>query len=222
MRRLLAGAKWDADAVRDDLRAYVVEQVGDPAAILVIDETGFVKQGTKSVGVKRQSSGTAGRIAHCQIGGLLTYASPRGHVLLDRALYLPQEGANDSARRQEAGVPDDVAFATNPERARQWLERALDAGVPAAGVTSDSIYSTAATGGDGSGLNSASSRLCWRGPRTNRCGPSWTGRGRGASPMLRSSPRTRPPLTGSASRQAMARRGRVLMTGPPSAWPVSN
>ncbi len=140
MRRLLAGAKWDADAVRDDLRAYVVEQVGDPAAILVIDETGFVKQGTKSVGVKRQSSGTAGRIAHCQIGGFLTYASPRGHVLLDRALYLPQEGANDSARRQEAGVPDDVAFATNPERARQWLERALDAGVPAAGVTSDSIY----------------------------------------------------------------------------------
>jgi len=140
MQRLLTGAKWDADAVRDDLRSYVVEQLGDPAAVLVIDETGFVKQGTKSVGVKRQYSGTAGRIANCQIGVFLTYASSRGHVLLDRALYLPQEWADDQARRQEAGVPNDVAFATKPELARQLLARALDAGVPAAWVTGDSIY----------------------------------------------------------------------------------
>lgn len=140
MQRLLAGAKWDVDAVRDDLRAYVVEHLGDPRAVLVIDETGFLKQGTKSVGVKRQYSGTAGRIENCQIGVFLTYAAPGGYVLLDRELYLPREWADDAARREEAGVPETVTFATKPELARQMLERALLAGVPAAWVTGDSIY----------------------------------------------------------------------------------
>ncbi len=140
MQRLLAGAKWDADAVRDDLRAYVVEQLGDPRAVLVIDETGFLKQGTKSVGVKRQYSGTAGRIENCQIGVFLTYAAPEGHVLLDRELYLPREWADDAERRREAGVPEAVAFATKPELARQMLERAREADVPAAWVTGDSLY----------------------------------------------------------------------------------
>lgn len=140
MQRLLAGAKWDAAAVRDDLRAYVVEQLGDPRAVLVIDETGFLKQGTKSAGVKRQYSGTAGRIENCQIGVFLTYAAPGGHVLLDRELYLPHEWADDAARREEAGVPEAVTFATKPELARRMLERALVAGVPAAWVTGDSIY----------------------------------------------------------------------------------
>lgn len=140
MQRLLAGAKWDADAVRDDLRAYVVEHLGDPRAVLVIDETGFLKQGTKSVGVKRQYSGTAGRIENCQIGVFLTYAAPEGHVLLDRELYLPREWADDLERRHQAGVPEEVAFATKPELARRMLARALEAGVPAAWVTGDSIY----------------------------------------------------------------------------------
>jgi SRSO17 transposase len=140
MQRLLAGAKWDAGAVRDDLRAYVVEHLSDPRAVLVIDETGFLKQGTKSVGVKRQYSGTAGRIENCQIGVFLTYAAPEGHVLLDRELYLPREWADAPDRRQEAGVPDEVAFATKPQLARRMLERALEAGVPAAWVTGDSIY----------------------------------------------------------------------------------
>lgn len=140
MQRLLAGAKWDADAVRDDLRAYVVEHLGDARAVLILDETGFLKQGPKSVGVKRQYSGTAGRIENCQIGVFLTYASPRGHVLLDRDLYLPQEWAQDAARRQEAGVPETVTFATKPELARRMLERAQLAGVRAAWVTGDSIY----------------------------------------------------------------------------------
>jgi SRSO17 transposase len=140
MQRLLAGAKWDADAVRDDLRAYVVEQLGDPRAVLVIDETGFLKQGTKSVGVKRQYSGTAGRIENCQIGVFLTYAAPGGHVLLDRELYLPREWADDAERRQEVGAPEAVTFATKPELARRMLERTLVAGVPAAWVTGDSIY----------------------------------------------------------------------------------
>lgn len=140
MQRLLAGAKWDADAVRDDLRAYVLEQLGDPRAVLVIDETGFLKQGTKSVGVKRQYSGTAGRIENCQIGVFLTYAAPQGHVLLDRELYLPREWADAPERRREAGVPDEVTFATKPQLAQRMLERALAAGVPAAWVTGDSIY----------------------------------------------------------------------------------
>jgi SRSO17 transposase len=140
MQRLLAGAKWDADAVRDDLRAYVLEQLGDPRAVLVIDETGFLKQGTKSAGVKRQYCGTAGRIENCQIGVFLTYAAPAGQVLLDRELYLPQEWAGDAQRRQEAGVPEVVRFATKPELARRMLERAREAGVPAAWVTGDSIY----------------------------------------------------------------------------------
>jgi SRSO17 transposase len=140
MQRLLAGAKWDADAVRDDLRVYVLQHLRDPRAVLVIDETGFLKQGTKSVGVKRQYSGTAGRIENCQIGVFLTYAAPQGHVLLDRELYLPREWAEDAERRQEAGVPQEVRFATKPQLARRMLERAFATGVPAAWVTGDSIY----------------------------------------------------------------------------------
>jgi SRSO17 transposase len=140
MQRLLAGAHWDADAVRDDLQAYVCEQLGDPQAILVVDETGFLKQGVKSVGVKRQYSGTAGRIENCQIGVFLTYAAPDGQALLDRELYLPREWADDADRRHEASVPETVSFATKPELARRMLERARSAGISAAWVTGDSIY----------------------------------------------------------------------------------
>jgi SRSO17 transposase len=140
MQRLLASAKWNADAVRDDLRAYVLEHLSDPRGVLIVDETGFLKQGTKSVGVKRQYSGTAGRIENCQIGVFLAYAAPEGHVLLDRELYLPREWAEDAERRHEAGVPDEVTFATKPQLARRMLERAFVAGVPAAWVTGDSIY----------------------------------------------------------------------------------
>lgn len=140
MQRVLSGSHWDADAVRDDLRAYVVEHLGDPEAVLVIDETGFLKKGTKSVGVKRQYSGTAGRIENCQIGVFLVYASPSGRAFLDRELYLPQEWVDDPDRRQEAGVPTDVAFQTKPELAQQMLDRALAAAVPAAWVTGDEVY----------------------------------------------------------------------------------
>src|SRR3954470_11359100 len=108
MQHLLARADWDADAVRDDLRAYIVEHLGDPAAVLVIDETGFLKKGTKSVGVQRQYSGTAGRIENCQIGVFLAYASGKGHTLLDRELYLPKEWAVDPTRREAAVIPPEV------------------------------------------------------------------------------------------------------------------
>jgi SRSO17 transposase len=140
MQRLLATADWDADQVRDDLRVYVVEHLGDPEAVLVIDETGFLKKGTKSVGVQRQYSGTAGRIENCQIGVFLAYASPQGRTFLDRELYLPKEWAADTARRVEATVPEPVEFRTKPQLARAMLERALDADVPAAWVTGDEVY----------------------------------------------------------------------------------
>lgn len=140
MQRLLAGAKWDADAVRDDLRAYVIEHLADPDAVLIVDETGFLKKGVKSVGVQRQYSGTAGRVENCQVGVFLAYATPQGRTFLDRELYLPQGWADDPARRAEAGVPADATFRTKPALARAMLARALDAGVPAAWVAGDEVY----------------------------------------------------------------------------------
>ncbi|HEV2124508.1 MAG TPA: IS701 family transposase [Chloroflexota bacterium] len=140
VQRLLNAADWDADAVRNDLRAYVVEHLEDEEAVLVLDETGFLKKGSKSVGVQRQYSGTAGRIENCQIGVFLCYASPKGAVLLDRALYLPKEWAQDPQRRKEAAVPEEVEFATKPALAKRMVERALDADVPCRFVTGDSVY----------------------------------------------------------------------------------
>src|SRR3954447_25043903 len=136
----LARMRWDADQVRDDLRGYVVAQLGDADAVLVLDETGFVKKGTKSVGVQRQYSGTAGRIENCQIGVFLGYAGQHGHALIDRALYLPEVWANDPARRGAAGVPEEVTFATKPQLGRQMLTRAFAADLPCRWVTGDSVY----------------------------------------------------------------------------------
>jgi SRSO17 transposase len=140
VQRLLATAHWDADKVRDDLQSYVLDHLGDPEAVMVVDETGFLKKGTKSVGVKRQYCGTAGKRENCQVGLFLAYASPRGRTFLDRELYLPEDWAADAERRIEAGVPEEVAFATKPQIARRMLERAHKAGVPAAWVTADSVY----------------------------------------------------------------------------------
>ncbi len=140
IQRVLDRYAWDTDAVRDDLRTYVVAALADPAGVLVVDETGFPKQGTHSAGVARQYCGTLGKRANCQIGVFLGYASPRGHVGLDRALYLPKEWTDDRARCREAGVPDDVAFQTKPQLALTLVERALDAGVPAAWVAADEVY----------------------------------------------------------------------------------
>lgn len=140
MQRLLATADWDAGLVRDDLRDYVVEHLGDPGAVLVVDETGFLKKGSRSAGVARQYSGTAGRIENCQIGVFLGYASPAGRTFLDRELYLPKAWVEDRARCEQAAVPAEVEFATKPELAIQMLTRALDAGVPASWVTGDEVY----------------------------------------------------------------------------------
>jgi len=140
MQRLIASADWDADAVRDDVREYVVEHLGDPAGVLVVDETGFLKKGTKSAGVARQYSGTAGRIENCQIGVFLAYATSAGRTFLDRELYLPKAWTEDRDRCRAAGIGDEVAFATKPELASSMITRALDAGVPAGWVTGDEVY----------------------------------------------------------------------------------
>src|SRR5919205_792254 len=137
MQRLLNHADWDADAVRDDLRAYVLEHLGDERAVLVIDETGFLKKGSKSAGVARQYSGTAGRIENCQIGVFLAYAAPAGRTFIDRELYLPKAWIEDRDRCAEAGIGPDVPFQTKPELAVAMLTRALDAGVPAGWVAAD-------------------------------------------------------------------------------------
>lgn len=140
MQRLLNQAEWDADAVRDDLRDYVVEYLADEAAVLVIDETGFLKKGSKSAGVARQYSGTAGRVENCQVGVFLVYATPAGRTFIDRELYLPKAWAEDRDRCAEAGIGPEVEFATKPELALAMLTRALDAEVPAGWVAGDEVY----------------------------------------------------------------------------------
>jgi SRSO17 transposase len=141
MQRLLNFYSWSADDVRDDLRGYVVAGLGDEQAVLVADETGFIKKGTKSAGVQRQYSGTAGRIENCQLGVFLAYAVPGGgRALIDRELYLPASWTDDRDRRRQAGIGDDVGFATKPELARQMIGRALEAGVPFGWVAADEAY----------------------------------------------------------------------------------
>lgn len=140
LQHLLSGAVWDHDAVRDDVRALLVDHLGDPGAVLVIDETGDLKKGSRTVGVQRQYTGTAGKVDNAQVAVYLAYATPAGHGVVDRELYLPQGWVDDPARCQVAGVPDQVGFATKPELARRMLERALDAGVLAGWVTADEVY----------------------------------------------------------------------------------
>lgn len=140
VQRLLNAAAWDTNAVRNDLRAYVVEHLGDPSGVLIVDETGFLKKGTKSAGVARQYSGTAGRRENCQIGVFLAYASRHGCAFIDRALYLPEEWAADPERRREADIAPMAEFATKGRLARTMLQRAFAAQVPAAWVVGDTVY----------------------------------------------------------------------------------
>jgi SRSO17 transposase len=140
VQRLLNKARWDADAVRDDLRDYVLEHLGDASGVLVLTEIGFPKKGPKSAGVARQPNPTTGRDENCQVGLFLAYWTPRGWTFIDRALYLPEEWAQDKVRRREAGVPEEVAFATKGELARRMLGRAFEANAPAAWVTGGEAY----------------------------------------------------------------------------------
>jgi len=140
LQQFLYRGSWNADRVRDHLRGYVCEHLGEQDGVLVVDETGFLKQGKHSVGVKRQYSGTAGRVENCQIGVFLTYASQKGHCMIDRALYLPKEWTDDLERCQKAGVPEETTFQTKPEQALSMLQSAHEAHVPFAWVTGDSVY----------------------------------------------------------------------------------
>jgi SRSO17 transposase len=141
---ILGRGRWDADALRDIVREYAVERLAEADAVLVVDETGFLKQGKASCGVARQYTGSAGKITNCQIGVFAAYVSGRGHALIDRALYLPKAWADDPARRAAAHIPQQIAFATKPQLARAMIERAIAAGVPFAWVVGDSIYGVSA------------------------------------------------------------------------------
>src|SRR5215831_12973843 len=141
---LLGRGDWDADALRDIVRDYVIEHLADDDAVLVIDETGFLKQGKASCGVARQYTGSAGKITNCQIGVFAAYVSCQGHTFIDRTLYLPKAWTDDTGRLQAAQVPQEVGFATKPQIARQMIARALAAQVPFSFVAADSVYGTGA------------------------------------------------------------------------------
>jgi SRSO17 transposase len=167
-QRVLSHVLWDQDKARDLCRGYVVEHLGAPDGVLIIDETGFLKKGTRSAGVARQYSGTAGRVENCQIGVFLAYASGKGHALIDRELYLPKEWTDDRERCTAAAVPEAVEFATKPRLAQRMIERALTAGVPVSWVLGDEV----STAGCASGWSSTTDPMCWRSRR--RCG-RWPG-----------------------------------------------
>ena len=170
-QRLLYRSKWSADAARDRLQQFVVEVFGEEDAIGVVDESGFIKKGKHSVGVKRQYSGTAGKVENCQIGTFLSYATTKGHVFLDRRLYLPEEWCNDSERRKGAKVPEDVVFQTKPKQGMAMLEHAWQAGVPMRWVAGDEVYGASTDLRD---LVADSGRLYVLAVRTNT--PVWTTR----------------------------------------------
>ncbi|MDN5920860.1 MAG: IS701 family transposase [Pseudonocardia sp.] len=140
MQYFLGRAKWDTDGVRDDLRGYVTDRLGDTDAVLVVDETGDLKKGEATVGVQRQYTGTAGRIENAQVAVYLVYAGARGHAMIDRELYLPRCWTEDPQRLADAGVPDEIEFATKPALATGMLTRALRAGVPARWLAGDEVY----------------------------------------------------------------------------------
>nr|WP_184784315.1 IS701 family transposase [Amycolatopsis jiangsuensis] len=140
LQHVLARAVWDADAVRDDLRDYVVEHLGETDAVLIVDETGDVKKGSHTVGTQRQYTGTAGRIENSQVAVYLTYATTAGHAFVDRALYLPKSWTSDPERCHAAGIDENIAFATKPALATEMIARTLDAGITASWVTGDEVY----------------------------------------------------------------------------------
>ena len=187
-QRLLYQAQWSADAARDRLLQYTIEVFGDEDGIGVVDETGFIKQGQRSVGVKRQYSGTAGKIENCQVGTLLSYATAKGHVLLDRRLYLPEEWCQDAERRERAKVPEEVVFQTKPEQAMAMLAHVWQAGVPMRWVAGDEIY------GEATALRDwVASSGRWSVLAVRTVMPVWTERPRVVepAPQARGRPRTK-------------------------------
>jgi len=225
MQRLLYRAHWSADAARDRLLRYTIEAFGEEDGIGVVDETGFIKKGSHSVGVKRQYSGTAGKVENCQIGTFLSYATAKGHVLLDRRLYLPEEWANDPARREEAKVPADVVFQTKPEQAMAMpapaaaaarvLETAWQAGVPMRWVAGDEVY------GDSTELRDlVARRERWYVLAVRTFTPVWTERPTVVEPetQVRGRPRTKARLAAQRGAPAATTVREVVASWPESRW----
>jgi SRSO17 transposase len=213
MQRLLYSAEWDADAARDELQGFVIEVFGDEDGIGVVDETGFLKKGTKSVGVKRQYCGTAGKVENCQVGTLLVYVSSRGFTFLDRRLYLPKEWCADTERRREAKVPDEVEFRTKPQQAAEMLKHAWEAGVPMRWVTGDEVY------GDAPALRDlVTETRRWYVLAVSSHTPVWTERPQVEEPTPGSKgrPRTKPRLAQGAGPASTV--AAVVASWPASQW----
>jgi DDE superfamily endonuclease len=232
LQHLLARAVWDANALRDDVRDYVISHLGDPEAVLVIDETGDLKKGTTTAGVQRQYTGTAGKIDNSQVAVYLAYATKAGHALIDRKLDLPRSWTDDRDRCRAAGVPDQVTFATKPTLATRMLTRALDAGVVAGWVAGDEVY-----GADpklraalqARGLGYVLAVACdHRGPRAaTPTGPTpWCPLGPGSASRPGAAPRATASTTGRLSNSTTATATPLIGTGcspaatpPPANWP---
>jgi SRSO17 transposase len=226
MRHLLRKAVWDADAVRDDIRAVAVKRLGTADAIPVVDETGDVKKGVHTVGVQRQYTGTAGRIENAQVGVFPTYTTTSGHTLIDRELYLPASWTDDPERCTAAGVPEDTVFATKTALARRMLVRALDGGVTAAWVAGDEVRGASSASRaelENRGVGYVLAVACDHHvpPRSGPVVPvRWSpgcrnGRGSGCPPVP--GPRGTASTTGRGSRSRAPRRaaGAPLAAGPP-------
>src|SRR6266702_3508877 len=203
---VLGRDRWDADGLRDMVRDYVTEHLADENAVLVIDETGFLKQGKASCGVARQYTGSAGKITSCRIGVFVAYVSRHGHAFIDRALYLPKGWTDDPARLKATYVPDNVSFLTKPQLAVEMIERALAAGVPFRWVAGDSVYGVGDIERDlrqaGNGLHHGASR-------------------NGLPAPPRRSPRRSDDRTGGVCRPAPEPKDHDCMTGATSNWPIS-
>ncbi|WP_375459885.1 IS701 family transposase [uncultured Enterovirga sp.] len=215
MQALLGRSRWEADALRDQVRADVLEALGDPHGVLVVDETGFVKKGTHSIGVARQYSGTAGRIENAQVGVFLAYASRFGQALIDRRLYLPEAWAGDGERRARAGVPAEIAFATKPAIACNLVAAALDAGASCALCWQ--TRSRAPTRSCAGCWRSGTSPTCWPCVPTTICA-FWTV-GRSSRPTRPRWPTSSRPRHGRRMPLGKAPRACASTTGPGSRCP---
>ena len=212
---ILGRRDWDADALRDIVREYVIEHLADDDTVLVIDETGFLKQGKASCGVARQYTGSAGKITNCQIGVFAAYVSRHGHAFIDRALYLPKEWTDDPDRLEAAYVPPDIGFATKPTLATRMIARAIAASVPFKWVAGDTVYGVGdieqqlrlAGKGYVLGVSSAHVFQSWASGSLSRARQK-TSPGRGARP------------TGSVCRQEPEPKDRGWMIGVISNWPI--
>jgi SRSO17 transposase len=210
---ILGRGRWDADALRDIVRDYALETLADEDAVLVIDETGFLKQGKASCGVARQYTGSAGKITNCQIGVLASYVSRRGHAFVDRALYLPREWTDDPERLKAAHVPDEMGFATKPQIARRMIARTVDAKMPFSFVAADSVYGT----GEIETMLRRAGKGYVLGVAANHVFHSWGKKqlvGGSAAKIAQNLPK-------SAWRRAKEQKVCACTTGPISNWPIS-